>query len=82
MAIGMLIEEEKLKLDENIYDIFPDHINAFQDFRPVITVENLLTMTSGVTFNESGIVSGNDWLGSFLNASVMENPEQSFNITV
>ena len=29
MAIGMLIEEEKLKLDENIYDIFPDHINAF-----------------------------------------------------
>lgn len=71
MAIGMLIEEEKLKLDENIYDIFPDHINAFSKiFRPVITVENLLTMTSGVTFNESGIVSGNDWLGSFLNASV------------
>ena len=75
MAIGMLIEEEKLKLDENIYDIFPDHINAFSKiFRPVITVENLLTMTSGVTFNESGIVSGNDWLGSFLNASVHGKP--------
>ena len=75
MAIGMLIEEEKLKLDENIYDIFPDHINAFSKiFRPVITVENLLTMTSGVTFNESGIVSGNDWLGSFLNASVNGKP--------
>ena len=45
MAIGMLIEEEKLKLDENIYDIFPDHINAFSKiFRPVITVENLLTI--------------------------------------
>ena len=75
MAIGMLIEEEKLKLDENIYDIFPDHINAFSKiFRPVITVENLLTMTSGITFNESGIVSGNDWLGSFLNASVNGKP--------
>lgn len=71
MAIGMLIEEGKLKLNENIYDIFSDHMNAFSKiFRPVITVENLLTMTSGVTFNESGIVSGNDWLGSFLNASV------------
>lgn len=79
MAIGMLIEEEKLKLDENIYDIFPDHINAFSKiFRPVITVENLLTMTSGVTFNESGIVSGNDWLGSFLNASVNGKPRTEF----
>ena len=79
MAIGMLIEEEKLKLDENIYDIFPDHINAFSKiFRPVITVDNLLTMTSGVTFNESGIVSGNDWLGSFLNASVNGKPGTEF----
>ena len=79
MAIGMLIEEEKLKLDENIYDIFSDHINAFSKiFRLVITVENLLTMTSGITFNESGIVSGNDWLGSFLNASVNGKPGTEF----
>ena len=79
MAIGMLIEEGKLKLDENIYDIFSDHINALSKiFRPVITVENLLTMTSGVTFNESGIVSGNDWLGSFLNASVNGKPGTEF----
>ena len=79
MAIGMLIEEGKLKLDENIYDIFSDHMNAFSKiFRPVITVENLLTMTSGVTFNESGIVSGNDWLGSFLNASVNGKPGTEF----
>ena len=79
MAIGMLIEEEKLKLDENIYVIFPNHKNAFSKiFRPVITVENLLTMTSGVTFNESGIVSGNDWLGSFLNASVNGKPGTEF----
>ena len=79
MAIGMLIEEGKLKLDENIYDIFSDQINALSKiFRPVITVENLLTMTSGVTFNESGIVSGNDWLGSFLNASVNGRPGTEF----
>lgn len=79
MAIGMLIEEGKLKLNENIYDIFSDHMNAFSKiFRPVITVENLLTMTSGVTFNESGIVSGNDWLESFLNASVNGKPGTEF----
>lgn len=79
MAIGMLVEEGKLKLDENIYDIFSDQVNAFSKiFRPVITVENLLTMTSGVTFNESGIVSGNDWLGSYLNASVNGKPGTEF----
>ena len=44
----------------------------------MITVENLLTMTSGITFNESGIVSGNDWLGSFLNASVNGKPGTEF----
>ena len=79
MAIGMLIEEGKLKLDENIYDIFSDQMNALSKiFRPVITVENLLNLTSGVTFNESGIVSGNDWLGSFLNASVNGKPGTEF----
>lgn len=79
MAIGMLVEEGKLKLDENIYDIFSEHVNILSKiFRPVITVENLLTMTSGVTFNESGIVSGNDWLGSFLNSPVNGKPGTEF----
>lgn len=79
MAIGMLVEEGKLKLDENIYDIFSEHVNVLSKiFRPVITVENLLTMTSGVTFNESGIVSGNDWLGSFLNSPVNGKPGTEF----
>ena len=40
--------------------------------------QRLLTMTSGITFNESGIVSGNDWLGSFLNASVNGKPGTEF----
>lgn len=79
MAIGMLVEEGKLKLDENIYDIFSDQVNPFSRiFRPNVTVEHLLTMTSGVSFNESGIVSGNDWLGSYLNSSVSGKPGTEF----
>lgn len=75
----MLVEEGKLKLDENIYDIFSEHVNVLSKiFRPVVTVENLLTMTSGVTFNESGIVSGNDWLESFLNSPVNGKPGTEF----
>ena len=79
MAIGLLVEEGKLSLDENIYDIFQKKLNPFTKiFRPVITVEHLLTMTSGVTFNESGIVSGNDWLDGYLNSSVTGTPGQNF----
>ena len=79
MAIGLLIEEGKLQLSENIYQIFPEKGSLWTKvFRPEITVENLLNMTSGVTFNESGIVSGNDWLESYLNASVNGKPGTQF----
>lgn len=79
MAIGFLIEEGKLDLSENIYKIFPDKGSTWAKmFRPEVTVEHLLTMTSGVTFNESGIISGNDWLESYLNASVAEKPGTKF----
>lgn len=79
MAIGMLIEEGLLSLDENIYRIFEDRSSALMKiFRQEVTVEHLLTMTSGVQFNESGAVSGNDWLTSFLNAPQMERPGTVF----
>ena len=47
-------------------------------FRPEVTVEHLLTMTSGVQFNEIGAISGNDWLNSFLNAPVSGKPGAAF----
>lgn len=79
MAVGFLVEEGKLELSENIYKIFSDKGSTWvKMFRPEVTVENLMTMTSGVTFNESGIVSGNDWLESYLNAPVSEKPGTKF----
>ena len=79
MAAGLLIDEGKLDLSENIYKIFHDKGSTWAKiFRPEVTVENLMTMTSGVTFNESGIVSGNDWLESYLNAPVSEKPGTKF----
>ena len=79
MAIGILIEEGKLSLEENIYDIFADRMSSLAKlFRPEITVEQLLTMTSLVSFNESGAVSGNDWLSGYLSASVTGKPGSTF----
>ena len=85
MAIGMLIEEGKLSLNENIYDIFSEKVNRATLLKPLswlpkpaVTVENLLTMTSAVSFNESGAVSGNDWLDGYLNASQTGKPGTQF----
>ena len=53
MAIGLLVEEGKLELSESIYQIFPDKGRLLTKmFRPEVTVENLLNMTSGVRVNE------------------------------
>lgn len=79
MAIGFLIFEGKLSLTENIYDIFEKKNGILQRIlRPNVTVEHLLTMTSGVQFNEMGAVSGNDWAGSFLSAPVKGTPGEEF----
>ena len=41
-------------------------------------MEHLLTMTTGVTFNETGIVSGDDWVTSYLLASTRGKPGKTF----
>lgn len=79
MAIGLLESEGKVSLDEDIYRIFEKRTGLFQKIlRPSVTVENLLTMQSGVDFNEMGAVSGNNWVNSFLEAPVRNMPGTVF----
>ena len=79
MAIGMLIDEGQLSLDENVYKIFAHKLNPLvKIFRPELTVEHLLTMTSQVSFNETGVIAGNDWLEGYLDASIGGTPGTQF----
>ena len=79
MAIGFLISEGKLKLEDKISSIFSSRINPLQQlFLNSITVKNLLTMTSGVSFNESGAISADDWRKLFLEASQKNVPGTVF----
>ncbi len=76
---GNVGPDGNLSLDENIYKIFEHRMSPLAKmFRPEVTVEHLLTMTSGVQFNEIGAISGNDWLNSFLNAPVSGKPGAAF----
>jgi CubicO group peptidase (beta-lactamase class C family) len=78
MAIGLLISEGKLALDDKIVKIFSKSSLLGNMRQKNITVEHLLTMTSGVVFNELGIVSGDDWVKFFLDSSVSGTPGERF----
>ncbi|ADL34265.1 beta-lactamase family protein [Butyrivibrio proteoclasticus B316] len=78
MAIGILIDEGKLSLDEKISDIFSSRMNPFGFLRKNVTVKNLLNMSSGVDFYEAGAISGNDWRKSFLEAGFKFDPGTQF----
>ncbi len=78
MAIGMLVQEGALKPTDRVIDFFKKRhlLNVLR--QKDITVENLLTMTSCVAFNESGILSGDDWVRGFMESGLMGTPGRDF----
>lgn len=79
MAIGFLIQEEKITLDTKIVDLFKKDLNFISMLKlKNLTVRHLLTMTSGVAFNETGAISGDDWIKSFLEAPMHHEAGESF----
>ena len=79
LAVGMLIDEGKLKLDDRIIDIFATRVSKINQLtHRNMTVKHLLTMTSGVTFNEAGSVTEMDWVKCFLESAVLKEPGTSF----
>lgn len=79
LAIGMLIEEEQLCLQDRVIKIFEKRVNPIQYLRQKgITIYQLLTMTSGVVFAESGAVTENDWIKCFLESNVKQETTGQF----
>lgn len=78
MAIGLLIEEGKLSLDDKVVKILSTKSLLGSVRQKNITIRHLLTMTSGVAFNEMGIVSGDEWVREFLNSGVNGTPGEKF----
>lgn len=80
LAIGLLIDEGKLTLDDRIVDIFASRVSKINQFtHRNMTIRHLLTMTSGVTFNEAGSVTETDWVKCFLESVVLKEPGSTFN---
>ncbi len=75
LAVGMLVDEGKLSPGTKLTEIFGSRISFLNSLKlKNISVYDLLTMSSGSTFNESGIHSGNDWLSMFFDAPLHFEP--------
>lgn len=79
LAIGMLIDENKLSLDTRLIDLFPNKVGSLAAIRKKeLTVRHLLTMSSGAALNEAGSVTEEDWLKAYLESGQSFKPGSEF----
>ena len=77
IAVGFLIDEKALSLDQRIAPLFPEYEYRDKRFAD-ITVRHLLTMTSCIRFGEAGVVSESEWTRAFFESSVTHTPGSRF----
>ena len=78
-AIGMLVDEGLLNLDERLCDIFFDKAPEVQTHpAQKMTVRMLLNMSTGTYYNEAGSAMGTDWERDFMHAPVKFEPGSAF----
>lgn len=79
IAIGCLIDEGKLSLDDSMADIFKEELNNAEKLAvKKITVRNLLTMQSGMMFAEISSAASEDWLKGFAGSIQVSKPGTKF----
>ncbi len=79
LAVGLLYDDGLLSLDDKLIDIMKDNLppSAYINHRNT-TVRHLLTMRTGVIFNELGSVTEEDWVKAYLESGVKFKPGTSF----
>lgn len=77
MILGILVGEGALSVEKKLIDIFPEIAPRDKRFFD-ITVEHLLTMTSGVEFAEAGAVTETGWTEAFFTSPVRFAPGSRF----
>jgi CubicO group peptidase (beta-lactamase class C family) len=84
--LGIAIRGGYIKgIDQKVMDFFPDYSLDELDPRiPALTIEHLVTMTSGFKVKENaetyqGLYESSDWIGHILNLPMNSNPGEKFN---
>lgn len=69
LAIGMLVDDGLLRLEDKVVDLFLGEIGAISKLKlKDMTIEDLLTMRSTVIFGEAESMTTPDWVRGFLNS--------------
>lgn len=80
LAIGILIGEGKIGTETKLSDIFTQKPSLLTQLtRRDMTIENLLTMSSQIIFNEAECMASEDWQKSFFNSALYSESGKGFN---
>ena len=77
IAIGMLVDDGIISTDTHIVDIFPEYEYSDASIEK-ITVQHLLTMSTGIRFSEAGSVTELKWTEAFFASSCAFEPGTDF----
>jgi len=79
LAVGILAESGKIDISAPVYEYITEArtLLPFSKYKS-ITVDNLLSMSSGVSFAEAGSVTDEDWLRGFFESAVKMEPGTAF----
>lgn len=77
-AVGIAAEEGLVSTDERLEDIFPGYVKSPNSRQAKLTLRHLLTMSSGVRFNEIGSMLDGDWVRMFMESSPRFEPGAQF----
>ena len=78
-AVGMAVDEGLLDIDERLEDIFPGYTGKpASRWSKMLTIRHLLTMSTGVRFNEVGSALDEDWVKMFMESAPKFEPGTQF----
>lgn len=79
LAIGLLIDDGMLHLDDTLGELFPDLLSPVTSRRlREVTVEDLLTMRSGIQFSEPQSATESQWLRAIFSDTPSDEPGTMF----
>lgn len=79
ILVGIAIDEGRLKLDQTLGDLLPDHVSVMTPAQQAITLKQLLTMTAGVSVDDGGLnLEAEDPVESILAFGMSSDPGTTF----
>ena len=79
IAIGMLVDDGKLTLSDKVLSFFPEWEGKLKSAKHrQLTVTHLLTMSSGISFNETGVITSESYMKGYFESPIRGTPGKEF----